>query len=84
MIKDALKKVNDVFTSSSFSVSDKNPQLKQQVLSQYSLLYDKISDTMTADQFSHYISDVSDLMTLAASSITATTPSTSLPQASNA
>lgn len=84
MIKDALKKVNDVFTSSSFSVSDKNPQLKQQVLSQYSLLYDKISDTMTADQFSHYISDVSDLMTLAASSITATTPSTSLPQASSA
>jgi len=84
MIKDALKKVNDVFSSSSYSVSDKNPQLKQQVLSDYARLYNQVSDTMTASQFSQYLSEVSDLMTLAASSITASTPSTSLPQASSA
>lgn len=84
MIKDALKKVNDVFSNSALSVSDKNPQLKQQVLSDYASLYDQTSDTMNADQFSQYLSEVSDLMTLAASSIIATTPSTSLPQASSA
>ena len=84
MIKDALKKVNDVFSNSALSVSDKNPQLKQQVLSDYASLYDQTSDTMNADQFSQYLSEVSDLMTLAASSITATTPSSSLPQASSA
>ncbi|MCX6824237.1 MAG: hypothetical protein NT085_03855 [candidate division SR1 bacterium] len=83
MIKDSLKKVNDVFDSS-LSVSDKNSQLKQQVLSEYTRLYNQTSDTMTASQFSQYLSDVSDLMTLAASSITATTPSGSLPQASSA
>ncbi|MEI6117712.1 MAG: hypothetical protein WCP92_00100 [bacterium] len=58
--------------------------MKQQVLTAYATLKSKTSDTMTADQFSQYLSDVSDLMTLAASSITATTPSTSLPQASSA
>ncbi len=84
MIKDALKKVNDVFSNSALSVSDKNPQLKQQVLSDYASLYDQTSNTMNADQFSQYLSEVSDLMTLAASSITATTPSSSLPQASSA
>jgi len=83
MIKDSLKKVNDVFNSS-LTVSDKNSQLKQQVLTQYATLKSKTSDTMTADQFSQYLSDVSDLMTLAASSITATTPSNSLPQTSSA
>lgn len=83
MVKDALKKVNDVFNSS-LSVSDKDPQLKQDVLTEYSRLKKKISDTMTASQFSQYLSDVSELMTLAASSITATTPSSSLPQASSA
>ncbi len=83
MIKDSLKKVNDVFASS-LTVSDKDLWLKQQVLTAYATLKSKTSDTMTADQFSQYLSDVSDLMTLAASSITATTPSTSLPQASSA
>jgi dsDNA-specific endonuclease/ATPase MutS2 len=83
MIKDALKKVNDVFTNSSYSISDKNPSLKQQVVSQYSNINNELSDTMTTDQFSQYLSDMSDFMTLAASSITATTPSTSLPQSSS-
>jgi len=83
MIKDALKKVNDVFTSSIFSISDKNTQLKQQVVSEYSRLYNKTSDTMTSSQFSQYLSDMSEFMSLAASSVNATTPSTSLPQASN-
>jgi len=83
MIKDALKKVNDVFTASAFSVSDKNTQLKQEVLSEYSRLSNKISDTMTADQFSQYLSDMSDFMVLAASSVNASTPSTSLPQSSS-
>lgn len=83
MVKDALKKVNDVFNSS-LSVSDKDPQLKQDVLAEYSRLKNKVSDTMTTSQFSQYLSDVSELMTLAASSITATTPSSSLPQASSA
>ena len=83
MIKDALKKVNDVFTASAFSVSDKNTQLKQEVLSEYSRLHNELSDTMTADQFSQYLSDMSDFMALAASSVNASTPSTSLPQASS-
>jgi len=83
MIKDALKKVNDVFSSSAFSVSDKNAQLKQQVISEYSRLANKLSDTMTTDQFSQYLLDMSDFMSLAASSIIATTPSTALPQASS-
>jgi len=83
MIKDALKKVNDVFTASAYSVSDRNPQLKQQVLTEYSRLHDKLSDTMTTDEFSQYLLDMSDFMTLAASSSTASTPSTSLPQTSN-
>lgn len=83
VINDALKKINDVFTSSVFSVSDKNTQLKQQVLSEYSRLYNKTSDTMTASQFSQYLLDMSEFMSLAASSVNATTPSSTLPQASN-
>jgi hypothetical protein len=83
MIKDALKKVNDIFSSSSLSVSDKNTQLKQQVLTQYSILANKLSDTMTADQFSQYLLNMSEFMSLAASSITATTPSIALPQSSS-
>lgn len=82
-VKDALKKVNDIFNTSTYSVSDKNPSLKQEVISEYSRLYDKISDTMTADEFSQYLSDMSDLMSLAASSITASTPSTLLSQSSS-
>ncbi len=83
MIKDALKKVNDIFSNSALSVSDKDPQLKQDVISEYSRLYNKLSDTMTTDEFSQYLSDISEFMSLAASSITASTPSTSLPQASS-
>jgi len=83
MIKDWLKKVNDIFSTTTLSISDKDPQLKQQVLSEHSRLYNNLSDTMNADQFSRYLSDVSDLMALAASSINATTPSNALPQASS-
>lgn len=84
MIKDSLKKVNDIFSATSFSVSDKDVTMKQQVLSEYSRLKNKVSTTMSADDFSQYLSDMSDLMALAASSISATTPSSILPQSSNA
>ncbi len=83
MIKDALKKVNDVFTSTNFTLSDKDPTLKQEVLSEYSRLKTKISDTMSASEFSAYLNDFSDFMTLVASSVNATTPSTNLPQSSS-
>lgn len=83
MIKDALKKVNDVF-GSSLPVSDKDPNLKQDILVQYSRLNDKVWVAMDANQFSVYLSDVSDLMSLAARWINATTPSVSLPQSSTA
>lgn len=83
MIKDALKKVNDVF-SSGLSVSDKDPNLKQEIVSTYTRLNDKVSDTMSASEFSDYLSDMSDLMSLAVRGITATTPSASLPQSSTA
>ncbi|MEI6775237.1 MAG: hypothetical protein WCL18_11185 [bacterium] len=79
-----MKKVNDIFSSTTLSLSDKDPQLKQQVLSEYSRLYHNVSDTMNADGFSRYLSDVSELMSLAASSINASTPSSSLPQTSSA
>jgi ABC-type transporter Mla subunit MlaD len=78
MIKDALKKVNDVFSNSTYSLSD-----TQQVLDEYSDLKSKLSDTMTASEFSRYLSEVSDFMSLAASSISASSPSISLPQASS-
>jgi hypothetical protein len=84
MVKDALKKVNDVFTSTALAISDKDPSLKQEVLSTYSRLNAKVSDTMTADEFSAYLLDISDLMTLAAKGMTATTASAALPQSSNA
>ncbi len=83
MIKDALKKVNDVFASA-LPVSDKDPNLKQEILSSYTRLNDKASDTMRASEFSDYLSDMSDLMSLAARGINATTPSVMLPQSSSA
>lgn len=92
MIKDALKKIDDVFgidnTTNNVAftqyISDKNPGLKTDVVAQYRDIKNNISDTMNADEFSRYLSDVSELMSLAASSINASTPSTSLPQASSA
>jgi hypothetical protein len=84
MVKDALKKVNDIFSNSALPVSDKDPQLKQEVLSTYSRLSTQLADTMTTDEFSQYLSDVSEFMSLAASSVIASTPSSSLPQASSA
>lgn len=81
MIKDALKKVNDVYASA-LPVSDKDPQLKQEIISTYTRLHNKVSDAMSASEFSDYLSDVSDLMSLAARGINATTPSAMLPQSS--
>ncbi len=83
MIKDALKKVNDVFTSSNFTVSDKDGNLRQEVLSEYSRLKNKVSDTMSASEFSDYLDDFSVFMSLVANSVNATTPSTNLPQSSS-
>lgn len=92
MIKDALKKVDDVFgidnTTNNIAyaqyISAKDPDLKREVEDQYQLLKRQLSSSMTTDEFSQYILDVADFMALAASSINASTPSTSLPQASNA
>ncbi len=83
MIKDALKKVNDVFASA-LPVSDKDLHLKQEIVSEYTRLNDHVSDTMSASEFSDYLSDMSDLMSLAARGINATTPSATLPQSSTA
>lgn len=83
MIKDALKKVNDVFITSNYSLSDKDIDLKQDVLSEYDRLEGKISDTMSASQFSTYLTDMSDFMVLVAQSVAATTASASLPQSSS-
>lgn len=83
MIKDALKKVNDVFVGS-LPVSDTDVDLKQEIIGEYTRLNDKVSDTMNADEFSDYLSDMSDLMSLAARGINATTPSSNLPQSSTA
>ncbi len=89
VIKDALKKVDDVFgidnTTSNVAfaqyISSKDPDLKTQVEQNYREIKDQLSDTMSASEFSQYILDVADFMTLAASSINASTPSTALPQA---
>ena len=78
MIKDALKKVNDAYTN--FPVADKDPSVKQQVLSNYSTLKEKIADAMSTSEFSDYLIDMSDFMALAAKGMTSTTPSTTLPQ----
>ncbi|MEI7920014.1 MAG: hypothetical protein WCH65_07870 [bacterium] len=83
MIKDALKKVNDVF-SSSLSLSDKKPSLPQEVLSEYARLKSLLSTTMNTTEFSQYLSDMSDFMNLAANAVSASTPSSSLPQSSSA
>ncbi len=83
MIKDALKKVNDIFAGV-LPVVDKDPILKQNIIAEYTRLNDKVSDTMSASQFSDYLSDMSDLMSLAARGINATTPSATLPQSSTA
>jgi len=82
MIKDALKKVNDVFAGA-LPVSDKDPSLKQNIIDEYTRLNDRVSDTMSASQFSDYLSDMSDLMSLAARGINSTTPSAMLPQSSS-
>ncbi len=82
MIKDALKKVNDVFTNTTYTISDKDISLKQQVLSEYSRLKNNLSDTMSASEFSQYLDDFSAFMELVARSVSATTPSTNLPQSS--
>lgn len=83
LIKDALKRVNDVFGNDALSVSDKNPSLKENVVSEYTRLNRKVSDTMSSSQFSQYLLDMSELMSLAARSIQATTPSAVLPQSSS-
>jgi len=83
LVKDALKKVNDVFTSSNYSVSDTDANLKQEVLSEYYRLKNNVSDTMSSSQFSQYLLDMSTLMSLATRAVNATTPSINLPQSSS-
>jgi hypothetical protein len=91
MIKDALKKVDDVFgidnTTSNVAfdhyVSDKDPDLRDHVEQDYHALKNKLSVVMSSDDFSQYLIDVSEFMSLAASSINASTASTALPQTSS-
>ena len=91
MIKDALKKVDDVFgidnttSNAAFDqyVSDKDPNLRSQVEQQYHVLKDKLSTTMSSADFSQYLLDVANFMSLAASSINDSTASSALPQSSS-
>lgn len=83
MIRDSLKKVNDVFVNDALFISDQDSDLKQDVLSEYARLNNKISDTMNSNQFSQYLLDMSELMSLAARSVNATTATTTLPQSSS-
>jgi hypothetical protein len=83
MIKDSLKKVNDVFANDALTISDQDVSLKQEVLSEYARLNNKVSDSMSSHQFSQYLLDMSELMSLAARSVNATTATTTLPQSSS-
>lgn len=83
MVKDALKKVDDIFSTPMFSLSDKDPDLKHDVLSEHARLADDLAVPMDSHQFSQYLLDISQLMSLAARSVSATTPTTTLPQSSS-
>ena len=83
LVKDSLKKVNDVFNNNNYSLSDTDPNLKQDVLLYYARLKNNVSDTMSSRQFSQYLLDMSELMSLAARAVNASTPSVNLPQSSS-
>ncbi len=83
MIKDALRKVYDLYTWP-FTLSDKDPQLKQEILSRLTILQDKTTQTMSSEAFSQYLNDVVDFLWLVQRGVQATTPTSQLPQSSTA
>lgn len=87
-ISDALKKVNDVFNSSTYGplVGTNNISLKSKVIEQYNNLrdrYQNIEDISDSD-FSTYLSHLSILLKNAAWTVVASTASQTLPQTSTA
>ena len=87
-ISDALKKVNDIFNSSTYGplVGVNNSSLKSKVSTQYQNLYDRYQDIQnTSDSdFSIYLSQLSIMLKNAALAVTASTPSSTLPQTASA
>ena len=83
LIKDALKKIDDVYSHDFFSLSDKDTDLKNHVITEHARLKNKVSNTMNSSQFSQYLLDMSELMLLAARGVQATTATTILPQSSS-
>jgi len=67
-------------------LSANNPSLKAQVKTKFNTLNNKLSSisSMSNDELSKYISDLSSLFSLTAQSVDASIPSTSLPQSSQA
>jgi hypothetical protein len=87
-ISDALKKVNDIFSSSIYSslVGTNNVSLKNKVIEQYNNLharYQNIEDISDED-LSTYLSHLSILLKNAALAVVASTPSQTLPQTATA
>ena len=87
-ISDALKKVNDIFSSSTYGplIGTNNVSLKSKTLDQYQNLRDRYQDIedISDDDFSTYLSHLSILLKNAALAVVASTPSQTLPQTSNA
>jgi len=87
-ISDALKKVDDIFNSSIYGslVGVNNTSLKAKVIAQYQNLrdrYQNIEDISDSD-FSTYLSQLSIMLKNAALTLTASTPSQTLPQTTTA
>lgn len=87
-ISDALKKVNDIFNSSTYAplIGTNNTSLKSKTLDQYRNLRDRYEDIedISDDEFSTYLSHLSQLLKNAALTVTASTPSQTLPQTASA
>lgn len=93
-ISDSMRKLDDTFgitdpnsnASYEASLSANNPSLKGQVKTDFNILNNKLSSlsSMSNDELSKYISDLSSLFSIAAQSVDASIPSTELPQSSQA
>lgn len=87
-ISDALKKVNDIFNNSTYGplIGTNNPSLKNKTLEQYNNLRDRYQniEDISDEDFSAYLSHLSLMLKNVALTVTASTPSQTLPQTSNA
>ncbi|MFZ2151264.1 MAG: hypothetical protein WAZ12_02765 [Candidatus Absconditicoccaceae bacterium] len=91
-ITDTMRKLDDTFgitdstsnVSYDSSLSANNPSLKSQVKSDFNLLNSKLNNIidMTDDDLSEYITDLSNLFSLASKSVDASIASIALPQTS--